>query len=161
MTSSLPELAFSAVNFIITTLRLSAQHFLPFTVLSPQPPAMNHGAFREIQMTQCELHWHPVHSYAKKGALLYDRNLARSWCRSQRQRTWVLIWQDQQRVNFPRSRRWFRIAYLSSRSGFQEPSSVYTKEYIRGKMLADLLVQSGQRNLYHIQPFDFSGSGWG
>lgn len=60
---------------------------------------------------------------AKKGKLLYDRNLARSCCTPQRQQAWVLIWEDQQGVNFPRSRWWFRIAYLSSRSGFQEPSS--------------------------------------
>lgn len=85
-------------------------------------------------MTWCELYWHPVHSYAKNGELLYDRNLARSWCRSQRQQAWVLIWEDQQGVNFPRSRWWFRIAYLSSWSGFQEPiSALCTQKNISEK----------------------------
>jgi hypothetical protein len=38
---------------------------------------MNHHAFKETEMTPCELCWHPVGSCAKKGELLCDRNLAR------------------------------------------------------------------------------------
>lgn len=79
-------------------------------------------------MTQCELYWHPVRSYAKKGESFYERILARSWCRCQRQQARVLIWRDPWGVNFPRSWWWFRIAYLSSPSGFSEPSSVLYAE---------------------------------